>query len=89
MTQKDMTPTSTVQKTTGMAQDASNGTTPMMQTFAQYNTPNQPEKNNQEKTEDELNNPQSGPTGAIRTKKDSILNQARQIYNTQLNNNQA
>jgi len=89
MTQKGYGPASSVAKTTGSAQNAGNGSTPMHQSFAQFNKPAEPEKNNQEQTEDELANPAKGAEGAIRTKKDTVLNQARQIYNTQLNNNQA
>jgi hypothetical protein len=65
------------------------GLSPMMMTFDQFNTPAQPEKNVHQATAEELANPTQAPTGAIRTKSDSVLNQARQIYTTQLTDKNA
>ena len=72
-----------------MSLEKNAGMTPMMMTFDQFNTPAEPIKKVHQATADELNNPTQAATGAIRTKKDSVLNQARQIYTTQLSNNQA
>lgn len=72
-----------------MPLDKNAGLTPMMMSFDQFNEPAQPEKNVHQATADELNNPTKAPTGAIRTKKDTVLNQARQIYTTQLANQNA
>jgi hypothetical protein len=66
-----------------MAVDPNVGITPMLQSFSQFNKAEEPEDDVHAATAAALANPTKPATGAIKTKAPSIVDQARQIYNTQ------